>query len=54
MDAVFPTIAYIMHCLNFLQYSAEYAGKETAFHVFTCRVVSVTKITGSSSDDWIY
>jgi hypothetical protein len=23
-------------------------------HIVTCRVMHVTKITGSSSDDWIY
>jgi hypothetical protein len=34
-----------------LQYRSQYAGKEAAFHIVTCRVVRVTKITGSSSDD---
>jgi hypothetical protein len=28
--------------------------KTKCINIFTCRVVRVTRITGSSSDDWIY
>jgi hypothetical protein len=42
--------AYLRNVITMIMWTH----KEDCKHIFTYRVVSVTKITGSSSDNWIY
>jgi hypothetical protein len=50
-----------VYCQNHAKHSdilcgqnAEFYYGKTVVHIVTCRVVRMTRMTGSSSDDWIY